>query len=142
MQPFDLTIFVPKADFIAISKQQPPQHQHVPQARSGADSLPDSLDGYIQLFLPASNVDFLRDIKQSVADSAEGFWIGAHSFQRIPLAVEEEQSGEQLEPRFDLNGKASDIFPDTTDLGTIFSGEEYKDPNARRALRAVPGEFH
>lgn len=71
-----------------------------------------------------------------MADSAEGFWIGAHSYQRITLREEApEQEGD--EPKLFLEGQDSQIYPETADLGTVFAGEEYKSHELRRALKAV-----
>lgn len=119
---FDLTILVPKANFT--------------RQASSASKSKDSLDDYVPLFLPATNADVLRDIKQSVADSAEGFWIGAHSYQRITLR-EEAPDQEGDEPKLFLAGEDSEVFPETADLGTVFAGDEYKSHETRRALRAV-----
>lgn len=127
--PFDLTILVPKARFTSSSSSQ--------QSSSSSNSL----DDYVSLFLPATDVDVLRDIKQSVADSAEGFWIGSHSYQRINIR-EEAPAQEGDEPKLFLEGEASETFPDTTDLATVFAGEEYKSGELRRALKAVQSGCH
>lgn len=127
--PFDLTILVPKASFTSAS------------SRTSSDKKDtDSLEDFVPLFLPATDVDVLRDIKQSVADSAEGFWIGAHSYQRVVLR-EEAPAQEGDEPKLFLDGKPSETFPDSTDLATVFGGEEYKGTNLRRALKAVQSGF-
>ena len=124
---FDLTILVPRASFTTQA------------AGAASKKSKDNLDDYVPLFLPATSADVLRDIKQSVADSAEGFWIGAHSYQRITLR-EEAPENEGDEPRLFLESQDSEIYPETADLGTVFAGEEYKSHELRRALKAVEGK--
>lgn len=126
---------MPKARFTASSSGG-----NAGKAASSGSSSSDNLDDYVPLFLPATDVDVLRDIKQSVADSAEGFWIGSHSYQRVTLR-EEAPAQEGDEPKLFLEGQASETFPDSTDLATVFAGEEYKSGELRRALKAVDSEY-
>ena len=119
---FDLTILVPKARF------------GNPNSSTKFDK--NDLDNYIPLYLPSSGADILRDVRGTVADSAEGFWIGMHSFDRVMLQEKPaEKEGE--EPTFTLTGEASEVFPDSVDLAHVFQGEAYKSHETRRALRVV-----
>ena len=96
----------------------------------------NDLDNYIPLILPSSGADILRDVRGTVADSPEGFWIGMHSFDRVMLEEKPaEKEGE--EPSFSITGEASEVFPDSADLAHVFSTEAYKNLETRRALRVV-----
>ncbi len=119
----------------------------MPKARFGSQSGSNTkfdkndLDNYIPLFLPSSGADVLRDVRGTVADSPEGFWIGMHSFDRVMLQEKPaEKEGE--EPTFSIVGEASEIFPDSADLAYVFSGESYKNLETRRALRVVSSRSH
>lgn len=127
---FDLTILVPKASFGSQASS------------SGATKFDrDDIDCYVALFLPSSGADILRDIRQTVADSPEGFWLGVHSFDRVKLQeIPAEKEGN--EPTLAIvPGESSQVFSDSVDLAKVFEGDEYSDHEVRRALRVVPGRW-
>ena len=129
---FDLTILVPKSNFGDIS----PSNGHI----GISDSHSDNLDQYLYLSLPAGGADCIRDIKQTVAESAEGFWIGAHSFVRVQLK-EECTVTEDPEPKVVIDGNPSEVLADTVDLAHVFGGDVYRNHEVRRALKVVESEL-
>lgn len=127
---FDLTILVPKAQIGGPSSTHATKFDR------------DDIDSYIPLFLPSSGADILRDVRQTVADSAEGFWLGMHSFDRVQLD-EKPADKEGEDPTLVIaTGKPSEVFTDSTDLAKVFEGEEYRDLEMKRAVRVVPSRSH
>ena len=113
---------------------------------SGNSSSEDSLDSYIPLFIPAGGADLLRDLKQTVAESTEGFWIGAFSFQRVLLKEEQQPEGAEngegvpADPKITFDGKPSETLSEHTDLAKAFADEIYRKPEVRRVLKVVEGK--
>ena len=129
----------------------------VPKARFGSAGLTttttssnssseDNLDSYIPLFIPAGGADLLRDLKQTVAESTEGFWIGAFGFQRVLLKEEQQPDGAEngegvaADPKITFDGKPSQTLSDHADLANAFADEIYRKVEVRRVLKVVEGE--
>jgi hypothetical protein len=119
-----LTILIPKPNFGKSTWAKS-------TVKAGQD-----LDNYIPLAFPTSGTDCIRDIKQTVAESPEGFWIGSHSFRRI-LLKEKPAAKEGEEPTVIIDGEPSEVFNEALDLAHVFPEESYKNLEVRRVLIAV-----
>ena len=127
---FDLTILVPKSKFTEASSIKYGRDSPVE-----VDNISD-LSQYLHLSLPAGGADCIRDIKQTIAESAEGFWIGAHSFVRI-LLKEDVAVKEGEVPKIVIDGKPSEVLDDTMDLAHVFEGDAYRNQEIQRILKVV-----
>lgn len=118
----ELTLLVPRPSLSSSSKN------------SNTKLDPEDVDSYYCLTLPASPHDTIRDIKQTVSESPEGFWIGAHSFQRV-LLKEIPAKTEGEDPNFVFDGTPSEILSENIDIAHVFEDGMYEDLQVRRVLR-------
>lgn len=75
----------------------------------------------IAIVLPVGSRELVRDLKNVVSESAEGFWLGAFSLAR---ADEEEAAP----------------MGDWDEIGTAFEAEQYSDPTHPRAIKVIDGQ--
>lgn len=107
---------------------------------SSENKLQFNLDEYHHLTLPSSGQDTIRDIRQAVLESADGCWLGAHSFRRVSVK-EHDPPLSSGEPDFcQIEGEPSEVFHEATDLGTVFKSEEHADLHKRKVLVVAEGE--
>lgn len=155
--PFDLTILVPKLPFGAHSNDASNGVAGVSASapatsntKSNGSGNGQDINQYVLIYVPAGPADLVRDIRQAVMESAEGCWIGAHSFQRVVLKEEQEDEAaeaqhagavaEALGGRISLQEESPEIVEETATLAAVFSSEQYASPQFRRALKVATSE--
>ncbi|KAI9611109.1 hypothetical protein H4Q26_008958 [Puccinia striiformis f. sp. tritici PST-130] len=89
-----------------------------PMFQLSEDQDPDS--AYIELMLPAQGPETIRELQQSVIESAEGWWLGSIGLASVEL---------------DQNGNPRP-------LNSSFQSEKFEDPTVKRALLAVNIDYN
>ncbi|KAI9619840.1 hypothetical protein KEM48_008453 [Puccinia striiformis f. sp. tritici PST-130] len=122
---FQLSIFIPRPNFC-------PDVNLTPVQPGSEDQDPDS--AYIELMLPAQGPETIRELQQSVIESAEGWWLGS-----IGLAsVELDQNGNPDPQRLSVRN----IYGEFAELSSAFQSEKFEDPTVKRALLAVNIDYN
>ncbi|KAH9470278.1 hypothetical protein MJO28_003840 [Puccinia striiformis f. sp. tritici] len=122
---FQLSIFIPRPNFC-------PDVNLTPVQPGTEDQDPDS--AYIELMLPAQGPETIRELQQSVIESAEGWWLGS-----IGLAsVELDQNGNPDPQRLSVRN----IYGEFAELSSAFQSEKFEDPTVKRALLAVNIDYN
>lgn len=117
---FHLSIFIPRPKFC-------PEVQLVPIFQASQDHDPKS--AYVELILPAHGPETIRELQQSVVESAEGWWLGSFGLASVEL----DQDGKPDPNQLDLRT----IYGEFTELSSAFRSNKFKDPDVKRALLAV-----
>lgn len=92
--------------------------------------------------IPVAATDVVSDLRNVVYESAEGFWLGAFAFIRVPAEDIESNVLEPEHPASDEPAPVDGSRPDVpvsnwTEVGTVFNSSAYADPAVPRILRVV-----
>ncbi|KAA1110836.1 Intracellular distribution of mitochondria [Puccinia graminis f. sp. tritici] len=116
---FQLSIFIPRPNFCSEVNLTPSQ--------PNADPEPES--EYIELILPAHGPETIRELQQSVIESAEGWWLGSIGLASVELDPNGKPDPQQLSVRT--------VYGEFAELSSAFQSDKFKDPDAKRALLAI-----
>ncbi|OAV92189.1 hypothetical protein, variant [Puccinia triticina 1-1 BBBD Race 1] len=117
---FQLSIFIPRPNFCSEVNLTPGQSVN-------GDQEPES--AYIELILPVNGPETIRELQQSVIESAEGWWLGAIGLTSVELDQNGKPDPQQPSTR--------NVFGEFAELSSAFTSEKFKDPTVKRALLAV-----
>ncbi|PLW29893.1 hypothetical protein PCASD_16585 [Puccinia coronata f. sp. avenae] len=117
---FQLSIFIPRPKFcseVNLAPVQPAIGEEEPES------------AYIELILPAHGPETIRELQQSVIESAEGWWLGSIGLASVELDKNGKPDPQQL--------SVGNVYGEFAELSSAFQSENFKDPDVKRALLAV-----
>lgn len=117
---FQLSIFIPRPKFcpeVKVATAEATEGYQDPEAT------------FIELILPVNGPETIRELLQSVIESAEGWWLGSIGLASVELDKNGKPDPQQSSTRT--------IYGEFAELSSAFQSEKFKDPNVKRALLAV-----